>query len=203
MTPRYRILALDLDGTLLGRDKSVSRRNGEAVQAALEAGVRIVLATGRRYPAARPVAEQLGEDIPLVLHNGGLIVEGREVVRCTPLPRDVAVRAIRLGREAGAEPVVHCGHEGEGKLLVERMPPTEPVLAMYLRRAHADVGAALNRLRRAERRSDIGSPESRLHRDPITCAWEFASSRRRLSDPYSHRPGSCFIVAHAIPQLLW
>ena len=47
--------------------------------------------------------------------------------------------AIQLGREAGAEPVVHCGHEGEGKLLVERMPPTEPVLAMYLRRAHADV----------------------------------------------------------------
>ena len=139
MRPRYRVLALDLDGTLLGRDKSVSRRNGEAVQAARGAGVRIVLATGRRYPAARPIAEQLGEDIPLVLHNGGLIVEGRQVVRCLPLARDVAVLAIQLGREAGAEPVVHCGHEGQGKLLVERMPPTEPVLAMYLRRAHADV----------------------------------------------------------------
>jgi hydroxymethylpyrimidine pyrophosphatase-like HAD family hydrolase len=137
--PLYRLLALDLDGTLLRRDKSVSRRNEEAIGAARRAGVRVVLATGRRYPSTRPIAERLGEDIPLVLHNGGLIVEGREVVRCLPLARDVAVLVIRLGREAGAEPVVHCGHGGEGKLLVERMPPNEPALAMYLRKAHADV----------------------------------------------------------------
>ena len=139
MTPRYRVLALDLDGTLLGRDKSVSRRNGQAVKAARAAGVRIVLVTGRRYPATRPIARGLGEDIPLVLHNGGLVIEGREVVRCLPVSRDVAQLAIQLGREKGAEPVVHCGHEGQGKLLVERLPPAERALEMYLRKAHADV----------------------------------------------------------------
>jgi len=139
LTPRFRVLALDLDGTLLGRDKSISHRNGQAVKAARAAGVRLVLVTGRRYPATRPFAQKLGEDIPLVLHNGGLIIEGRKVVRCLPLSRAVAQLAIQLGRARGAEPVVHCGHEGQGKLLVERMPPTERALEMYLRKAHADV----------------------------------------------------------------
>ncbi len=139
MTPRYRVLALDLDGTLLGKDKTISLRNGEAVRAAREAGVHIVIVTGRRYPATRPIARTLGEDISLVLHNGGLIVEDREVIRCLPLARQVARLAIRLGRSVSAEPVVHCGHEGQGKLLVERMPPAERVLAMYLKKAHADV----------------------------------------------------------------
>ena len=55
--------------------------------AARRRGVRVVLVTGRRYPAARRVAEELGRDLDLVLHNGALIVENGEVLRCLPLDR--------------------------------------------------------------------------------------------------------------------
>jgi HAD superfamily hydrolase (TIGR01484 family) len=98
-----------------------------------------VLVTGRRYPAARRVAAQLGCDADLVLHNGALIVETSAVVRCRPLALEVARRAIRLGRERGADPVVHCGRGGEGRLLVEGVAPSNTLLAYYLDKSHPDV----------------------------------------------------------------
>ena len=99
----------------------------------------IVLVTGRRQPAARRIADQLGPDLDLVLHNGALIVEGGEVLRCLPLPRDLALRAVSVGRDCSADPVLHCGHRGEGKLIVEGVAPSNTLLVYYLDRSHPDV----------------------------------------------------------------
>jgi len=140
----FRLLALDIDGTLLRSDKTVSPRTLSALAAAQRAGVRIVLVTGRRYPAARRVAAQLGCRTDLVLHNGALIIEGEDVVRCRPLDREVARRAVRVGRAAGADPVVHCGRAGEGLLLVEGVAPSNTLLAYYLDRSHPDVRNVLD-----------------------------------------------------------
>ena len=59
----YRLLALDIDGTLLRTDKTLSARTRSAVDAARARGVHLVLVTGRRYPSARRVAEELGGDV--------------------------------------------------------------------------------------------------------------------------------------------
>ena len=70
-----RLVALDIDGTLLRSDKTVSERTRAAVARAREQGVRVVLVTGRRHPSAREVARELGPDLPLVVHNGALVIE--------------------------------------------------------------------------------------------------------------------------------
>jgi hydroxymethylpyrimidine pyrophosphatase-like HAD family hydrolase len=98
-----------------------------------------VLVTGRRHPAARRIADELGGDLPLILHNGALIVEDGAVRRCHPLARAVARRAIALGRTAGLDPVVHYGQRGEGLLLVEDVEPRNTLLLYYLDRSHPDV----------------------------------------------------------------
>jgi hypothetical protein len=139
LSQRFRLLALDIDGTLLGSDRRVSLRNRDAVRAARAAGVRLVLVTGRRLPAARRIAEQLDPDVPLVLHNGALIVEDGRVIRYRPLALDVARESIRAGRAAGADPVVHRGRNGEGQLLVAGISPSNTLLAYYLDKAHPDV----------------------------------------------------------------
>ena len=75
MAGSLRLLALDIDGTLLRSDKTISPRTRAAVDGARERGVQVVLVTGRRHPSARRVADDLGGGVPLVLHNGALVIE--------------------------------------------------------------------------------------------------------------------------------
>jgi len=137
--PRIRLIALDIDGTLLRGDKTISARTRLAVDRARAGGVRLVLVTGRRHPSARRVAEDLGGEVPLVLHNGALVVEDGRVLRCRPLPRAAALRAIGAGRAAGAEPVLHCGEGGEGWLLVEAAARPKGLVGYYLERSRPEV----------------------------------------------------------------
>jgi Cof subfamily protein (haloacid dehalogenase superfamily) len=136
---RVRFLVLDIDGTLLTSDKKVSPRTRAAVDAARARGVRLLLATGRRYPSARGVAEDLGGFVPLALHNGALLIESGEVLRCQPLPRPLAREAVELGRSCGLDPVVHSGQRGEGHLVVEARARREGIVAYYLERSREHV----------------------------------------------------------------
>jgi 5-amino-6-(5-phospho-D-ribitylamino)uracil phosphatase len=72
---RYRILALDVDGTLLDPDGALRPRTAAAVARAAQAGIRPVLCTGRRYRRAWPIAQQLALDAPLVCNSGAIIKE--------------------------------------------------------------------------------------------------------------------------------
>ena len=137
--PAFRLLALDIDGTLLRSDKTISPRTLSALDAARAGGAHLVLVTGRRYPAARHVAEMIGGRLDLVLHNGALIFENGEVLRRRLLPRETARKAVRAGRERRADPVVHCGAGGEGRLLVEGIEPSNTLLVYYLDKSHPDV----------------------------------------------------------------
>jgi Cof subfamily protein (haloacid dehalogenase superfamily) len=66
----YRALALDLDGTLLGPDDSVSPRNRAAVEAAAAAGWHVILATARWYQLAERTAHELGLVDPVIACSG-------------------------------------------------------------------------------------------------------------------------------------
>lgn len=136
-TPR--VLALDIDGTLLNSRREVSARNRAAIAAAGEAGVRIALVTGRRYPAAKRIADLLPGRPALVLHNGGLVMEESVAIRVRPLARHSAIAVLSFAKSVGADPVVHFGHAGEGLLYVENASPSHTLLAYYLSRSHPDV----------------------------------------------------------------
>ena len=68
-----KLIALDLDGTLLNSALKVSERNAEAVKLALDAGVQVVLATSRWYHLAKRDADHLGIDTPLICNNGAVV----------------------------------------------------------------------------------------------------------------------------------
>jgi Cof subfamily protein (haloacid dehalogenase superfamily) len=68
-----KLIALDLDGTLLNNSLKLSQRNGAAVQRAMERGVKVVLATSRWFGLAKRTAERLGTDTPLVCSNGAVV----------------------------------------------------------------------------------------------------------------------------------
>ena len=64
----YRLLALDVDGTLLDPSGALRPAVRDAVIAVQQRGLRVVLCTGRRFRTARPLAQALQLDTPLVVH---------------------------------------------------------------------------------------------------------------------------------------
>src|SRR5688572_4688903 len=83
---RYQALLLDLDGTLLDRTGGIHPRNKEAVLAARDRGVKVVLVTGRSKIATVPVLEELDLGTPAVIFNGAAVlcpVEGRLIEQRT------------------------------------------------------------------------------------------------------------------------
>lgn len=117
------LLALDLDGTLLDSRGHISERNRSAIQNAREQGVRVALVTGRRFRDSRPIALELGLDVPLISHNGALTkhAETLQTVSVLPLPLAAAREALRVGRKAGADALLSDDHEGLGVLVYDRL----------------------------------------------------------------------------------
>jgi 5-amino-6-(5-phospho-D-ribitylamino)uracil phosphatase len=71
--PRYRLLAIDIDGTLVNSQNELTEATRAAVLRAKQAGVHVVLATGRRYSRVLPLVEPLQLNLPLVTASGALI----------------------------------------------------------------------------------------------------------------------------------
>src|SRR6201988_4565688 len=70
--PSIRLLATDIDGTLLNPQFQISDGDLQALRRAHAAGIEIVLVTGRRHTFALPIAEQLGFDLWLISSNGAI-----------------------------------------------------------------------------------------------------------------------------------
>jgi Cof subfamily protein (haloacid dehalogenase superfamily) len=111
-----RLIALDIDGTLIGDDHAVGARTKKAVRAAMDRDVAVSLVTGRMVSSAMRFARELGLSAPLVGYQGGLIRAIPEpgshrlgkLLLHTPLPADAAQRILRWTRERGLDP--HVNH---------------------------------------------------------------------------------------------
>lgn len=138
-----RLIALDLDGTLLDSRGELSERNLRAIAAAREVGVRVALVTGRRFRDARPLALRLGLDVPVISHNGALTKHARtlETVAVRLLPLREAHEVLRVGRENGADALISDDPQGAGVLVYDHMSDDNQALAKYIawsRRIHGD-----------------------------------------------------------------
>jgi Cof subfamily protein (haloacid dehalogenase superfamily) len=121
---RYRLLAADLDGTLMGEDFTLPPRVKIAVRRAIERGVHVTLATGRGYAATLRYARDLGIDTPLICYQGGQIRDpgSGEVLHNVTMPRALAEEAIRLAWERGWH---LCLYIGDQVFLNELLRPPE------------------------------------------------------------------------------
>lgn len=137
-----RLLGLDLDGTLLNSRGEIPPENRRAIAAARERGVAIALVTGRRFRDARPLALDLGLDVPVIAHNGALTKHARtlETVAARLLPLDEARRVVRLAADADLDPMLSDDHQGMGVLVYDRISPGNRALANYIAWSRRIVG---------------------------------------------------------------
>ncbi len=106
----YRLLALDLDGTVVKQDLTISPRVKDAVERVLEKGVVVTLATGRVFGSALTFAQELGIKAPIISSQGAMIGAPRKrpLAEWT-IPLALAHRLIALAREAGLKLSAYVG----------------------------------------------------------------------------------------------
>ena len=73
-----KLIASDMDDTLLNSNTKLSERNAAAIHKAIAKGIVFMIATGRMYVSVKPYADALGLDVPLVTYNGALVPESRQ-----------------------------------------------------------------------------------------------------------------------------
>ncbi|MDP9382306.1 MAG: Cof-type HAD-IIB family hydrolase [Chloroflexota bacterium] len=98
-----------MDGTLLDPDGELRPRVRDAVRRTLDSGVLVTLATGRRFDTASAVANELGLELPLVLHGGTIIQDSAtgEVLYEDSMSRELLREVIDEILCYGQQPVLY------------------------------------------------------------------------------------------------
>lgn len=108
-TETIKLIAIDIDGTLLTPQKQISSRTQAAIRAAQEAGIVVTLATARRYENSRPFADLLGISVPLITCDGAFIMRHPEgtVLHTHLLEAAIAQQAVDILIAHDIQPVIH------------------------------------------------------------------------------------------------
>lgn len=99
----FKLLALDLDDTLLNEEFCISEENRSALKRTSKSGILVTLATGRMFRSAVPFARELGIDLPLITYHGALIrTAGEEkTLYHQPVSLEIAREVSAIAREGG------------------------------------------------------------------------------------------------------
>ena len=122
MMTKYKLIALDIDGTLADSDGRITERTKEVVHRVAQTGATIVVATGRRFITARPRISQLEfSEVLLAAHNGAILKRlNGELLHYQLLPCVVAKQVVQIAKELGLRPVVFEGTQDAANIFVEQ-----------------------------------------------------------------------------------
>ena len=144
-----RLIALDVDGTLLDPDEVVRPRVRAAIKAAREAGVLVTLATGRRFIGASEIAADLELRLPLILHGGAVIQDSASaaVIYQDPLEPDTVAAVVETVVRHQRSPIVYESPANGGRLYAgppdfdpEAMRQYDALRGPFERMSFADLG---------------------------------------------------------------
>jgi hypothetical protein len=140
-----RLLAVDIDGTLLDSRGRVPASHRTALADAAAAGLRVVLVTGRTFQFSRPVAAALALPSTLIVNNGAVVkTPGGRTLRRAVLPR-AAARAVLASTAAFEDSVAlvfdRAPAAGAGEIVCDRMDWTHPNRAGYYEKNRAFIAA--------------------------------------------------------------
>ena len=132
---RYRLLALDIDGTLVNSDHALTEPTRLAVLRAKEAGLEVVLATGRRYSRTLPLVAPLGLHVPVITASGALIKDplDHRTLFVAEFPPPVLADWLSITHAAGYAPVLYADSFADGfDYYCAGIDAAQPELAEFL-----------------------------------------------------------------------
>jgi Cof subfamily protein (haloacid dehalogenase superfamily) len=121
-TSSIRLLATDIDGTLLNPQFQISEGDLSALRRAHAAGIEIVLVTGRRHTFALPIAKQLGFDLWLISSNGAVTRSlSGETFHRDLMPAEICRQLCGAMQEFRGNTVLTFDRETRGAIVLERL----------------------------------------------------------------------------------
>jgi Cof subfamily protein (haloacid dehalogenase superfamily) len=138
-----RLIALDIDGTLLDSRWQLPEANRAAIAEATRRGIEVALVTGRRYDFAMPVAAQLGSALTMIVSNGALIrsIEGHTHLRHL-LPKTTAKQVLLHTSQWREGAAVIFDRARENQLMLETLDPDDSLRYAYYSRNMEFIGLA-------------------------------------------------------------
>ena len=111
---KYKMILVDMDGTLLDDEKNISEENVEVFKHLQEKGMIIGIATGRRFSFAKPVLERYGLKAVYFSNNGNATweMESDDLIDSTTIRKEHFLDILSMGHDMGMHPVVHANYEG-------------------------------------------------------------------------------------------
>ena len=130
-----RLIALDIDGTLLDSQWKLPEANRRAIAEATRRGIEVALVTGRRYDLAMPIARQIDAPLTMIVSNGALIRthDGGTHLRHL-LPRETAARVLELTKPWRDGAGVVFDRPRENQVILEILDPDDPIRSAYYAR---------------------------------------------------------------------
>jgi Cof subfamily protein (haloacid dehalogenase superfamily) len=128
-----RLIAIDIDGTLLSPEFQISGTDLETLRRAHQNGIEVILVTGRRHTFALPIAEQLGFDLWLISSNGAVTRSlGGETYHRDLLPEATCRELVRVMQEFRGQTVLTFDNPGLGAIVLERIDQLEASIQRWL-----------------------------------------------------------------------
>jgi len=106
-----KLIAIDMDGTLISSDTRVSQENCAAIRLAVKRGIAVTLATGRIYRTVYRVMEEIGLDLPAICLNGGCVRDVGKVYYEESMPFDKVSDVMKAAARFGAECFVFTNND--------------------------------------------------------------------------------------------
>src|SRR5207244_3935698 len=120
--PPIRLLAIDIDCTLLNSQFQIAEADLGALRRAHQSGIEVILVTGRRHTFALPMARQLGFDLWLISSNGAVTRSlTSETFHRDLIPADTCRTLCHAMQEFRGNMVITFDKESKGALVLERM----------------------------------------------------------------------------------
>ncbi|HAA24964.1 MAG TPA: Cof-type HAD-IIB family hydrolase [Ruminiclostridium sp.] len=107
---KYKLLAVDVDGTLLNSRREITMLTKQSIQKAIEKGIVFTICSGRPVQGVKLITDMLEIDIPVITYNGAMvIVDDKVIFSCTMQKEDV-LHIERLGQEWGTTIAIWAGN---------------------------------------------------------------------------------------------
>ncbi len=134
-TDSIRLIAVDIDGTLLNPQFQISEADLTALRQAHRQGIEVILVTGRRHTFALPIAQQLGFDLWLICSNGAVTRSlSGETFHRDLLPQQTCRDLCGAMQEFRGQTVLTFDKDGRGAIVLEHMQELEGSIRHWLQK---------------------------------------------------------------------